>query len=89
MTMNFKKALEILEIEEYGEIIFKSNSNGELFHLQQYIYLAEMLKEMEKGIFKRWFENIVKYAYENWERPITVFQHIKEILMEDLKNNKL
>ena len=43
--MNFNEALKILGIEDYAERIFNSNSQGELFHLQQYFQLAELLKQ--------------------------------------------
>lgn len=35
--MTFQEALKILDIEDYRERILNSNSNGKLFHLQQYI----------------------------------------------------
>lgn len=85
--MNFKEALENLGIEKYAVRITKSNSNGELFHLQQYFLLAELIKKTNnKEAFTEWFEIIVKYAEENWERPESVFQHIFEYFKEFIDN---
>ena len=55
--MEFKEALEKLGIEDYADRIFKSNSHGELFHLQQYIKLAKVLNNEEKWLgngLKKW-----------------------------------
>ena len=83
-TMNLQEALKTLGIEQYAERIFKSNSHGELFHLQQYFTLAETLGETEW--FADWFKEIVKWVEENWERPESVFQHIDKILVEQMNN---
>ena len=71
--MNFNEALQKLGIEEYAERIFNSNSHGELFHLQDYILLAEHYNAKE---FVPWFTDVVKMAEKQWERPESVFQHI-------------
>jgi hypothetical protein len=75
--MNFEEALKILNIEDYRERIYNSNSHGELFHLWDYITIANVLKDTENAsVFKEDFENIVKWAEENWKRPESIFQHI-------------
>lgn len=76
--ISFNDALKILNIEEYGERIFNSNSRGELFHLQGYIILAKNIKDSPTAIsiFKKYFEESVEDANENWQRPQSVFQHI-------------
>lgn len=79
--MEFKDALEKLGISEYGERIFNSNSHGELFHLYDYVLLAEM---KDVTWFKEWFEETVKHAEENWDRPESVFQHIPKILQQQM-----
>jgi hypothetical protein len=78
--ITFKEALKILNIEEYEERIFKSNSHGELYHLQDYIGLANFFKDYPTAVpvFKKYFEEAVEDAYQNWERPQSVFQHMKE-----------
>lgn len=81
--MNFNEALKHLGIEDYAERIFKSNSHGELFHLQQYFKLAEILKD-DASWFRGWFEETVKWAEENWERPESIFQHIMRCLQEQM-----
>jgi len=80
-TMTFQDALKSLGIEDYAKRIFNSNSHGELFHIQQYFTLAEVLKGNTEW-FREWFENVVKWAEENWERPESIFQHISRILAE-------
>jgi hypothetical protein len=82
--MDFKQALEKLGIEDYADRIFKSNSHGELFHLQQYIVLATFLDNEEKW-FRGWFENIVKFAEKEWNRPESVFQHIDKAFADTIK----
>jgi len=83
----FNDALKVLNIEDYAQRIFNSNSNGELFHLQQYFMLAEHLKD-NSFWFREWFENVVKFAEQNWQRPESVFQHISKILVETYNSEK-
>lgn len=82
--MNFEEALKKLGIEKYSERIFNSNSHGELFHLQLYIDLAESLKD-DLSWFSEWFEEIVKLAEEQWQRPESIFQHIDKMLLENIE----
>lgn len=81
--MTFQEALKILGIEKYQERIFKSNSRGELFHIYQYIDLAEAIGTTEW--FPKWFDHIVSRAEKTWDRPESVFQHTYEILVEQYK----
>jgi len=84
--MTFNDAIKKLGIEQYGERIFNSNSHGELFHIVDYIVLAENISDC--SCFKDEFEEVVKYAEENWVRPESIFQYILKIFlgeMEDLK----
>ena len=86
--MTFKTALKKLGIEEYEKRIFNSNSNGELFHLADYIVLAEFVgKHKFKKEFKEWFNEIVSEAEKTWNRPESVFQHPLKILEEQLNKN--
>ena len=80
--MNFKEALKILDIEDYGEKIFNSNSHGELFHISEYIYAAQKVKETDMDIswFRDFFVKAVEFAEEKWERPESVYQHIFTML---------
>ena len=80
--MIFKEALVKLGIEKYAERIYHSNSHGELFHLADYITMAELLPEGAIKKFPDWFELVVKYAEKNWDRPDSVFQHIQRIMLE-------
>lgn len=84
--MNFQEALTILNIEDYTEKIVKSNSQGELFHLNQYFILAETFKHDVKW-FRDWFIAVVEFAEKNWQRPESVFQHILKILIEQISKN--
>lgn len=45
--MSFREAVRILNIEDFGERIFHSNSHGELFHLVDYIAIASIPGEKE------------------------------------------
>lgn len=80
--MTFIEALKKLGIEGYAERIWRSNSRGELSHLNQYFHLAEM--EGDLSWFSPWFESVVKAAEQNWQRPESVFQHIIKILEEQI-----
>lgn len=84
--MDFKEALQKLGIEEYSERILKSNSRGELFHLQQYIIMAECFGGTTW--FVGWFKNVIKQAEENWKRPESVFQHIATTLEDHIAISK-
>jgi hypothetical protein len=81
--MNFKDAIKKLNIEDYGERIFNSNSRGELFHLKDYILIAETIEDT--SWFREWFIAIVKEAEEKWERPESIFQHILKLLTEEIR----
>ena len=83
--MDLNEALQELGIEKYKERIVQSNSRGELFYLEQYFTLAEIVKKNnDKDWFSKWFEEVVKYADANWERPNSIFQHIHKILANQL-----
>ena len=77
--MTFGEAIERLGIPEYGERIFHSNSHGELFHLLDYIEIAQL---DDVSWFKEWFQKVVEYANDNWQRPESIFQHILTILQQ-------
>jgi len=82
--MTFREALQTLGIEEYHDRIYNSNSHGELYHLEQYFYMAEIIKDKEEDrkLFPEVFKDIVKHAEENWKRPESVFQHIAQIIID-------
>ena len=76
--MSFKEALKKLNIEDYGERIFNSNSHGELMHLMDYIMLAQAIPD--PSWFREWFIKVVEMAEKEWSRPESVFQHTPKIL---------
>jgi len=82
--MNFNKATKVLGIEKYAERIFKSNSHGELLHLEMYSVLAECYGKTDW--FPLWFDEVVKWAEETWDRPESVFQHIDKIIKYQLNS---
>lgn len=77
----FKDALRILNIEDFHDRIFYSNSHGELFHCYDYMQLARL--DGDKEWFRPWFLSVVEAAQKNWERPESVFQHIVRILQDE------
>ena len=78
--MRFKDALKKLDIEDYGERIFSSNSHGELFHVMDYIAIAKTFDDT--SWFREWFEEVVEWAEKEWEHPEHIFQHIIRCLKE-------
>jgi hypothetical protein len=80
--MTFNEALKVLNIEDFGERIFNSNSRGELFHLQDYIALAEDLEGKDSTWFRPYFIGLVKWAEDTWERPESVFQHLLTLMRQ-------
>ena len=83
--MTFKEALKKLNIEDYGVRIINSNSHGELFHLGDYVLLAEYLPDELLKDFRIIFLDIVKGAKEQWKRPESIFQHILTVLNNNVK----
>jgi len=81
--VTIREALKKLDIEDYGERIFNSNSHGELFHLADYIVIASALTD--PSWFRGWFVEVVKMAEQNWKRPESVFQHIPKLMEESFK----
>lgn len=84
--MTVEEALQKLNIEDYANRIFSSNSHGELFHLYDYILIATVFKGLDLEWFRPWFEATVKAAEEQWQRPESVFQHIPKLLAESIAN---
>lgn len=78
--MTFHEALKKLDIEDYGERIFRSNSHGELFHLQDYPLIAESLTDT--AWFRQWFIQVVAHAEREWKRPESIFQHIPRVMRD-------
>ena len=63
--MTFEESLKNLGIEEYADRIFNSNSHGELFHLLDYISLAEYFTDKE--LFVMCFKEIIRpKSYRRW-----------------------
>lgn len=85
--MTFQQALQKLGIEKYADRIFNSNSHGELFHLQQYVMLAQI--EGDMSWFPAWFDDIVEFAETNWQRPESVFQYPARLLREHFEFRNL
>ena len=86
---SFPEALKILNIEDYSERIWTSNSRGELGHTFMYCEIARVAKETgNTSWFRDWFEKTVEYAEKNWERPESVFQHIDKLLEVTLESAK-
>ena len=84
--MTFTEALKVLGIEDYAERIWKCNSHGELFHIEQYIQLVEeVLYDVEdKSWFRPWFESVLKKLNNDQ----LVFQKMLEILKYQLQSTK-
>lgn len=83
--MTFQEALKKLNIEDYAERIFNSNSHGELFHLYDYIVIAESLSDDGAQRFRPLFLEVVAYAEKNWQRPESIFQHMVKLLSQAYK----
>ena len=79
IVTNLDEALRILNISDYKERILNSNSHGELFHVYQYIELAQIFKHVPHN-FRDWFVAVVSFAEKEWQRPESVFQHITTLL---------
>lgn len=77
--MTFDQALQILDIEDFKARIYNSNSHGELFHLADYVKLAQLI-ESDPAWFRPWFIACVTLAEQKWSRPESIFQHLPELL---------
>lgn len=88
--MNLEQSLKHLNIYDYLNDILNSNSKGELFHLNQYIIIAEMYSKYNdnefKILFREYFINTYKLYSKKWKRPQSFFQYFEEIHLNDLKN---
>lgn len=73
-NITFEEALDKLNIVDYKERILHSNSHGELMHLMDYVYIAQSLEDT--SWFREWFERVLAWAEQTWERPESIFQHI-------------
>ncbi len=77
--MTFQEALKILNIEEYGQRIWSSHSKGELFHIYDYIFLAEFFKDKPYS-FRPIFLTLVAWCEKTWQRPESCFQHMIKLV---------
>lgn len=73
--MTFGQALDKLNIRDYQEAIFHSNSHGELFHIYDYIELAIRIPDNDTAWFRPAFLKIVEDA-KSWKRPQSIYQHV-------------
>jgi len=85
--ISFGDSLKFLNIYDYRDRIFESNSKGHLFHLSNYSMMASIFKHSYKGDlevfkdkFRKEFIRVVDYTEKNWERPESVFQHIHKLI---------
>ena len=84
--MTFPEACKKLNIEDYQQRIFDSNSHGELFHIWSYVALAETLDQLNMtDDFRTLFVGLVSDAEKTWKRPESVFQHIPNICLDGLR----
>lgn len=82
--MNLEDALKKIGIEDYLGRIINSNSMGEMFHILDYLEIAEACEknpELQPAIEKT-IRDAVKFAEENWERPESIFQHMPKVFGE-------
>ncbi len=84
--MNFIQALKKLNIEDYEKDIINSNSHGELFHLQDYIAIAEI--KCSQNWFREFLKDMIEMTNKSWERPKSVFQHIIPLLEKTIQVGK-
>lgn len=77
--MSFADALKRLNIYDYGDRIFASNSRGELMHLGDYINMATELKG-DLSWFRPLFIQCVTFAESEWTRPESCFQHMPQMM---------
>lgn len=82
-VMTFKEALKKLNIEDYGQRIFSSHSHGELFHLEDYINMANAIKG-DASWFRPVFLAVVEFCEEEWERPESCFQWMPRLITDFL-----
>jgi hypothetical protein len=80
--ISFKQALKKLNIEDYGERIFNSNSHGELMHLMDYIHFATVLDDEGVKWFRPMFVVCVEWAEKNWQRPESCFQWMPKLMQQ-------
>ena len=79
--MNFNEALKKLNIEDYGDRIWHSNSHGELMHIADYVTAAERI-----GDDASWFRPIFLLCVERakaWGRPESCFQHMPRLMPDE------
>lgn len=84
--MKFVDALKLLNIEDFKDRIWNSNSRGELFYIAEYVILSQRIEAQNPeslSSFRNWFIGVVEYAEKNWERPESVFQHILRIFIDN------
>lgn len=82
--MTIGEAFQKLNIEDYAERIFNSNSHGELFYLWDYVAVVQVHEAagVDLAWFRPWFVDVVKWAEKNWQRPESVFQHLPRLLQD-------
>ena len=87
--MSFQQAVEYLGIERYAGRIWNSNSHGELFHCDDYIWLAQWYKDQDfdPSGFSDWFDLVVDFARNHWKRPESIFQHVLKIIADSEPKN--
>jgi len=81
--MTFQDACKKLDIEDYADRIWRSNSYGELSHLSYYIQLAESDEDL--SWFRPLFLECVSFVHRTWKRPESVYQHMDKMIPDLIK----
>ena len=88
--MTYEEAIKKLGLERYSQRIINSNSHGELFHLLDYIRLAEEIPPEYYEWLNTAIDKIVNWAENTWDRPDSIFQHInKQLKIQAISNPTL
>lgn len=87
--MDFEESLVYLGIEKYRNRIFESSSNGELYHLGDYMMIANNItfKDSNK-FFVKWFDDLVARAKNELSNPELVFMHVLDCFNNSMGANK-
>ena len=78
--MSFADAVKYLNIEDFADRIFLSNSHGELMHLGDYIDFAAHIKD--PSWFRLLFITCVEFAEKTWQHPEHCFQHMPRLMAD-------
>lgn len=89
-TTTIEDCLKFLGIHDHYDRIYNSHSKGSLRHLGDYYSICLYIynNNIDVKSFTVWFNDLIEDANNNMKRPISIYQHVYDFFMDEVKDLK-